>query len=199
MEPPDPSIQLQLQEEAQQKGKQKEKIYNNKDATRSILKDQLEVDFGCPATNPFVPTSPSASLNNWHNQLGLMYNVQKHEGTSTQAWYTERANTVPSVISINESGTIDGCSSNLPQKQNSSKESLTGLLMEQLRNSQEEMYSLSQEMQGSYTSLLFGSQNFQESMRVQEQLLEYYTGNKINISTTAETSQAHQASNRTRG
>jgi hypothetical protein len=26
-------------------------------------------------------------------------------------------------------------------------------------------------------------------MRVQEQLLEYYTGNKINISTTAETSQ----------
>ncbi|XP_021319980.1 uncharacterized protein LOC8065852 isoform X3 [Sorghum bicolor] len=189
MEPPDPSIQLQLQEEAQQKGKQKEKIYNNKDATRSILKDQLEVDFGCPATNPFVPTSPSASLNNWHNQLGLMYNVQKHEGTSTQAWYTERANTVPSVISINESGTIDGCSSNLPQKQNSSKESLTGLLMEQLRNSQEEMYSLSQEMQGSYTSLLFGSQNFQESMRVQEQLLEYYTGNKINISTTAETSQ----------
>jgi len=121
MEPPDPSIQLQLQEEAQQKGKQKEKIYNNKDATRSILKDQLEVDFGCPATNPFVPTSPSASLNNWHNQLGLMYNVQKHEGTSTQAWYTERANTVPSVISINESGTIDGCSSNLPQKQNSSK------------------------------------------------------------------------------
>jgi hypothetical protein len=79
--------------------------------------EQLAQSIGAHVQRPGIK-----KIFQYHIFLKNNYSIlQKHEGTSTQAWYTERANTVPSVISINESGTIDGCSSNLPQKQNSSK------------------------------------------------------------------------------
>ncbi|XP_066348773.1 uncharacterized protein [Miscanthus floridulus] len=148
----------------------------------SLQENQLQVQLPYLASNPIAATTSRPLMNQWQDEFGLMYNFQIDEGTSTQTTNTKGNTSTARGSSNNERTEMGQCSANLFQWHSSSQESLTGLLMEQIRNSQEEMYLLSQEMQGSYTSMLLGTQLFQENLQGQTQISDCCTGDDYVLS-----------------
>ncbi|CAD6263779.1 unnamed protein product [Miscanthus lutarioriparius] len=128
----------------------------------SLQENQLQVQLPYLASNPIAATTSRPLMNQWQDEFGLMYNFQIDEGTSTQTTNTKGNTSTARGSSNNERTEMGQCSANLFQWHSSSK--------------------LSQEMQGSYTSMLLGTQLFQENLQGQTQISDYCTGDDYVLS-----------------